>query len=369
MLLVFTSSSHAFDKKKAEQELKELKQAIQSVQNELNKNRQQQSTTEKSLAKADKALSAATKALTQTNREIKTRQQKLTQLKKEQLRKQQASQAQKRLLANQLRSARRSGSQEYIKFLLNQEDPAKISRMLKYYDYLNKARVEDIRSLQTTLQRLETIETEINQSILELQSLSAQQKSQQAQQRQLKVAQQKALTALKADYSSNSQRLSKLKRNEQELQQLLTQLEQTLKNFSPPQSLSGLAKFKRKLSWPVKGAILHRFGSAKLDSSLRWNGIIIASQEGSQVKAIQHGRVVFSDWLRGFGLLTIIDHGKGYLSLYGHNQALLKNVGDFVEAGEPLATIGQSANFQRSGLYFEIRHNGKPQNPLHWIKR
>ncbi len=367
-LLVSTNGVKA-DKAKTEQELKELRAAINSVQKELSQNQQQQSTAEKRLAVADKALSQATQALRSTQASIKANQHNLNSLQKEQKQKQASSKKQKSLLANQLRSAYASGNQEYIKLLLNQEDPAKVTRILKYYDYLNKARVETIQSLQDNLKRLLIISDEVNANILELEQLKASQEKQQQAQVASKQTQQQALTALKDEYSSNNQRLTKLKRNEQELQKLLAQLEETLKNFSPPQSLQGLSSFKRKLNWPVRGNILHRFGTTKLDSSLRWNGIIIAGKEGQEIQSIQQGRVVFADWLRGFGLMTIIDHGKGYLSLYGHNQALLKNAGDFVEAGEPIATIGQSGGFSQTGLYFEIRYKGKPQNPLRWIKQ
>ncbi len=367
-LLFFTSSVLA-DKTKTEQELQQLQKAIAAVKDKLSKNQQQQSKAEKRLSDADKKLSSASKNLRDTRNSITNKQSELKNLKKEQTTKQIEAQQQKVLLANQLRSAYKSGNEEYLKLLLNQEDPAKVTRMLKYYDYLNKARIENIQALQNNLKRLNEIELAINSNILDLQSLQQSQEKQRSNLLTLKKEQQSALAQLKTDYSSNNQRLSKLRRNEQELQKLLSQLEETLKNFSPPQSLNGLANFKRKLNWPLKGNLLHRFGTSKLNSSLKWNGIMINSKEGKEVQAIQQGRVVFADWLRGFGLMTIIDHGKGYLSLYGHNQSLLKNPGDFVEAGEPISTVGQSGGFPQSALYFEIRHNGKPQNPLQWIKQ
>ncbi|WP_370515663.1 murein hydrolase activator EnvC [Kangiella sp. HZ709] len=367
-LLFFTSGVLA-DKTKTEQELQQLQKAIAAVKDKLSENQQQQSKAEKRLSDADKKLSAASKNLRNTRNSITNKQSDLKSLKKEQTIKQVEAQQQKILLANQLRSAYKSGNEEYLKLLLNQEDPAKVTRMLKYYDYLNKARIENIQALQNNLKRLNEIELAINSNILDLQSLQQSQEEQRSNLLTLKKEQQSALEQLKTDYSSDNQRLSKLRRNEQELQKLLSQLEETLKNFSPPQSLNGLANFKRKLNWPLKGNLLHRFGTSKLDSSLKWNGIMINSKEGNEVQAIQQGRVVFADWLRGFGLMTIIDHGKGYLSLYGHNQSLLKNPGDFVEAGEPISTVGQSGGFPQSALYFEIRHNGKPQNPLQWIKQ
>lgn len=368
LLLVFASSLAAADKKQAEKELAELKAAIVSVQKQLQSNRKLQSKTQKQIFIADRALAKISKQLTQTNNQITQKNNELRNLRKEQTEKEKLSEQQKRLLANQIKSAYVSGDQEYIKLLLSQKDPAKITRMLKYYDYLNKARAENIQILQKTLERLNVIGLEIQTSLADLNQLKTIQNTQQNSKKELKIAQQKALKALKIDYNDKDKQLAQFKKNEAELQKLLAQLAQKLKNFSPPQNLTGLSQFKKKLDWPVKGKLLHKFGSSKLGGATRWNGIIISAKEGREVRAIQQGRVVFSDWLRGFGLMTIVDHGKGYLSLYGHNQTLLKNAGDFVEPGEPIATVGQSGGFEQSSLYFEVRYKGKPKNPLVWIK-
>lgn len=368
VLLVFASSSYGADKKQAEKELAELKAAIVSVQKQLQSNRKLQSKTEKQIFVADKALAKVSKQLNQTNSQIKQKNSELRKLRKEQTEKEKLSEQQKILLANQVKSAYVSGDQEYIKLLLSQKDPAKITRMLKYYDYLNKARAENIQTLQKTLERLNVIGLEIQTSLADLNQLQKIQKTQQSSKKELKIAQQKALKELKIDYKDKDKQLAQLKKNEAALQKLLSQLAQKLKNFSPPQKLVGLSKLKKKLNWPVKGKLLHKFGSSKLGGATRWNGIIISAKEGQEVRAIQQGQVVFSDWLRGFGLMTIVDHGKGYLSLYGHNQTLLKNAGDFVEPGEPIATVGQSGGFEQSSLYFEVRYKGKPKNPLVWIK-
>jgi len=240
--------------------------------------------------------------------------------------------------------------------------------MLQYYRYLNKARIRDIEALQKTLQELEQVEQQINSTTLELTQLEAQQKQQVDQQLALKSEQTEALKALKKDYQNQNTRLAQLRKDEQELQAIISSLQKTLEEFAPKQSLNGLAQYKNKLNWPVKGSIQHRFGSNKFENKVKWNGIVINASSGQIVQSIHNGQVVFADWLRGFGLMVIIDHGQGYMSLYGQNESLLKSTGDWVEAGEPVATVGRSGGSTEPGLYFEIRYKGKPQNPVNWIK-
>ena len=358
----------AQNKKQAQQELEALQKAIQSIQNELQSNRKQQTSTEKQIANIEKELSQATRQLKTTQQHISQQKSELSVLKKQQLEKEKLISLQKNKLAGQLKSAYVSGQQEYIKLLLNQEDPAKISRVLQYYRYLNQARINDIQLLQTTITQLADIEQQVQTKLLSLQQLEHTQKQQQSTQLALKKEQRTVLGRLQQEYKDSNNRLAKLKRDEQELEKIIQSLEETLKNFAPKQELNGLANHKKQLHWPVQGSILHRFGSNKFEDKLKWNGIVINADSGATVQAIHNGQIVFADWLRGFGLLTIIDHGKGYLSLYGQSQSLLKSPGDWVEAGEPIATAGQSGGANQTGLYFEIRYQGKPKNPLAWIK-
>jgi len=161
-----------------------------------------------------------------------------------------------------------------------------------------------------------------------------------------------------------------MQRNEKDLQQILKQLELALEEFptAAPIIRKPFGKLRGKLNWPAKGRHLHRFGSKRKLANLRWNGVVIKAREGANVKSIAHGQVIFSDWLRGYGLLIIIDHGDGYMSLYGHNQSLFKDVGDYVERNEVISLIGNSGGSEQSALYFEIRHNRKPTNPRRWCQ-
>ena len=356
------------NKAQAEKELKILKAAISDIQQELQANLKEQSEAQQKIQTIDKALAQATTELRQTRDKLRTAQQKLDQLKVEQQQKIALREKQRKQLAAQLKSAYISGKQEYVKLILNQEDPTKVSRMLEYFRYLNQARIDDIEELQETLEQLKTIEQEIQTTLVSLSELEENQKAQQASQVKLKEQQKVALQQLKNSYSNQNSRLSKLKRDEQELAKVIQSIEKTLRQFAPKQSLTGLGKHKNKLQRPAQGSLLSRYGSNKLGNRLKWNGVLIGAKEGDMVHAIHHGQVVFSDWLRGYGLLVIVDHGQGYLSLYGQNQTLMKSPGDWVEAGEPVATSGGSGGSGETGLYFEIRYKGKPQNPMAWIK-
>ncbi|WP_228638641.1 murein hydrolase activator EnvC family protein [Kangiella koreensis] len=367
--MFFSSSALAAqNQERAEQELQQLKQVISQLQKRLAENRSQQSDTEKAIQAIDVKLSAVSKELRDTQSKITQNKNQLNKLQKQKTEKNILKEQQRKQLSSQLRSAYIAGQEEYIKLLLNQEDPAKISRMLQYYRYLNEARIRDIEALQKTLQELQQVEQQINSKTLELTELETKQKQQVEQQLSLKSQQTDALKQLKQEYQNQNTRLAQLRKDEQELQSIISSLQQTLEEFAPKQSLKGLAKHKNKLNWPVKGSVEHRFGSNKFENKVKWNGIVINASSGQSVQSIYNGQVVFADWLRGFGLMVIIDHGQGYLSLYGQNESLLKSTGDWVEAGEPVATVGRSGGSSEPGLYFEIRYKGKPQNPLSWIK-
>ena len=152
------------------------------------------------------------------------------------------------------------------------------------------------------------------------------------------------------------------------MESLLQAIEEAVVNLQVPENYQAFKSAKGKMPWPVSGKPSNRFGKSRNEGKMRWQGITIPAKEGTTVKAIHHGRVVYSDWLRGSGLLLIIDHGDGYMSLYAHNQSLLREVGEWVSAGTPISTVGDSGGLDRAALYFEIRHQGKPTNPASWCR-
>jgi septal ring factor EnvC (AmiA/AmiB activator) len=229
---------------------------------------------------------------------------------------------------------------------------------------MNKARINEIEKFQVTIAQLMLVTTEHQKQVENLKSL---QKSQQEQRNSFNANKKKrseTLASLSKELLSSKQHLAKLKDDEANLAAALQKLTEIIR---AEVDLTGLSKLKRKLSWPIKGKLLRSFGSRK-QGYLKWKGVLLGAPIGKQVQTIHNGTILFADWLKGYGLLTVIDHGNGYMSLYAHNQALLKSVGDRVETGEPIALVGQSGGQDRPGLYFEIRHQGKAVNPKLWCR-
>jgi septal ring factor EnvC (AmiA/AmiB activator) len=253
-----------------------------------------------------------------------------------------------------------------LKVLLNQEDPAEISRMLAYYDSLNRARADQVARYRDLLRSLARIEA----NIVKQTDLLANTRSKLGQQHdQLSLSKEKrqlALAMLKVALQDREARLAKMVADRKGLESLLKRLVRSIDPFPAIDELGSFADQKGKIFLPVGGEITNRFGSSRNAGKLRWQGVFITTEEGQPIRAIHHGRVVFSDWLRGFGMLLIINHGDGYMSLYGHNQTLYRQTGDWVAANEIIALSGNSGGLDKSGLYFEIRQSGKPRDPQTW---
>jgi septal ring factor EnvC (AmiA/AmiB activator) len=272
-------------------------------------------------------------------------------------------------LAEQVYAAFTLGRQEKVKLLFSQQDPQTLQRNLVYYQYFSNARVDLINAVQGNIDKIIETEQLIQQARLDLE------KNQQALNEQKKQLDQD-LGKRKTIISSLDKQLKKQGGNLSRLEDEAVQLQNLIKSIeklfieAPESEISrkSFAKLKGKLAWPLKGKLKKLFGRTKPQSDLRWQGVKIEAANGSHVMAVSHGRVAFSDWLRGLGNLIIIDHGNSYLSLYGHNESLFKTAGDWVEAGEVISSVGSSGGEQKAGLYFEIRKKGKPQNPTRWCK-
>ncbi|PWK53018.1 murein hydrolase activator EnvC family protein [Pleionea mediterranea] len=357
----------AAEKEQTEQQLQQVKQQIKQLQQRLDNKRKQYSSVTRTLRSTEKKINSAAKILRATRSQIVREKQTLKNNKKQELQLERNKSKHQDILAHQIRSAYSSGRQEYLKLLLNQEQPEKLGRMFSYYDYLNKARTKSIKELGETLVQLTQVQKDIQANIKELALLEQAQVKEQKRLLSLKEQRKKEVKQLAASIASQDKKLSHLRENEEELESLLHQMQKALEQIFQQQNLEGLAKYKGKLTWPLSGRLALNYGEP-INRGIRSNGIRIAAQEGKDVAAVFHGRVVFSDWFRGFGLLVIVDHGKGYMSLYGNNQSLFKDVGDWVEAGEMIASVGQSGGQKTPGLYFEIRHQGKARNPMQWIR-
>ncbi|WP_019027135.1 murein hydrolase activator EnvC family protein [Colwellia piezophila] len=344
--------------------LNDVQKAIAKQESNIFDTNKQRSNLEQELKSNDLAIAKVTKAINKIEGNLTLTEKKITKLTKEKKQLTLAKQKQERLLAQQLRSAYTTGQHDFLKLLLNQDQSEKIQRTISYYQYLNQARTKEIDKFQTTIAKLLQVSTEHQEQIEHLQQLKKDQLQQDSQLRLSKSQRSKTLAKLSRKLLSSQQQLNKLKGEENNLNQALSKLAAILQAEI---DLTGLSKLKRKLSWPVKGRMAHKFGTRK-QGYLKWKGVLITAPISRQVQTIHNGKVLFSDWLKGYGLLTVIDHGNGYMSLYAHNQTLLKSVGDRVETGEPIALVGQSGGLEQSGVYFEIRHRGKALNPSLWCR-
>ena len=270
-------------------------------------------------------------------------------------------------LAAQLRVAYMIGHEEPLKLLLNQQDPLHSGRLFAYYGYFGRARADQIGRIQAQVLRLDELDGQLQQQQRELATLRTAQQQQLQQLERAKNQRQQVLASLTAAARTHEQSLARLKSQQADLEGLLRQLDRSLKSIAPPDNATAFGRARGQLPWPVAGQLTAQYGETRA-SGVRWEGVVIATERDAPVRAVSSGRVVYADWLPGLGLLVIVDHGEGYMSLYGHNDRLLKGVGEPVAAGETIAAAGDTGGRAAPELYFEIRQGGKPVDPGPWFR-
>jgi septal ring factor EnvC (AmiA/AmiB activator) len=352
-----------------EHELSELRAGIRRLRSDLDAAKSERDRLTRELARTEEAVGALARSAYELTARIERGQGRLEEMGHARGARQARLAAQRSALGAQVRAAHVTGRQERLKMLLNQEDPAVVSRMMVYYDYLNQDRIRSIRDIQRGMVELRELETQIHGQQRELQRLrSLQEDERQALEKSLEER-ESALAALEAGIRADDRRLSDMEQDEQRMETFLQELERLLLEL-PLQSAGDIAftELRGQLPWPVSGRLSVAFGSPRKRGGRSWDGVVIGAKEGSEVRAIHHGRVVFADWLRGLGLLLIVDHGAGFMSLYGHNQSLFKETGEWVAPGEVIGLVGRSGGHTNAGVYFGIRKQGKPVNPGGWCK-
>ena len=271
-------------------------------------------------------------------------------------------------LAAQARAAYMSGNQEKIKLLLNQRDPATLGRVMTYYGYLNNYRAGNIETVTARIRELAELRSQVAAEEARLSDLA---KRQDQELRKLGQAQDERATllaALKNKLAVEGREIEGLAAQEKDLARLIAELTSILSDY-PISSEEPFSEHRGRLTWPVAGTLLQDFGQPRVGGRLKWNGVVLAAPRGREVRSVYHGRVAFSDWLAGLGLLVIVDHGEGYMTLYGYNETTLKNAGDWVAPGDVIATVGDSGGQAQPALYFEIRKGKHPVNPRRWVTR
>ena len=348
------------------QEIQALEDGIEAYRKDLETTQDQAGELESDLEDNEKQQNALIQRVRELEGDLDFTRRELRRLQNRESHLLASSAEQRHYLSQQIRAAYRLGNQEYFKVLLNQQDPDEIARMLAYYDYLNTARASQIGGYRETLAELTTVTRAVEDRSLALVDMRNDLELEQQLLLESRTRREKTLAQLRVSITTAGSEIARRERNRSQLESLLARIESGFGGLgasdAPFRTLHG------SLPMPVIGKVVNRFGSRRAAGKLRWNGIFIAADQGDPVRAIHYGRVVFSDWLRGFGLLLIISHGEGYMSLYGHNEVLLRKTGDWVTAGEAVAAVGRTGGADRDGLYFEIRSSGKPTDPQRWCR-
>ena len=354
------------DAKKAESELQSVKSEIERITKEVSGEQVERDRLTKELRSAELSVGKARENLEAVRHERAERAARRAALAAER-RDAQAGIAKGRVaLAGQLRAAYLIGHEEPLKLLLNQKDPARAGRMFVYYSYFGRARAQEIHSIEDNVARLDQLDTDLATEDAKLAELEKQQRAQLTEVEQARAHRTVVLANLEQESHTRAQNLEKLRSQQAGLEKLLRELREAMEKY-PVEGNDAFAHLRGKLAWPVNGHVVARFGETRA-GGVKWDGVLVATERGAPVRAIYQGRVIYADWLPGLGLLTIVDHGDGYMSLYGHNERLYKAVGERVAAGDAIASAGDSGGSNRPELYFEIRKGGKPVDPRPWFK-
>jgi len=396
----------AMAEKKPEQTkraLSDVHERLESLKKELNSSQEAHKDAADALKESEIAISAANKKLYEINQRQQENKKLLNNLQADSNATNQALAQHQKLLSGQLYQQYVYGQQSYLRMILQSEKPSQIARDVHYFSYIAKARAETIRQMQDNLTKISRLNEETAAALQEVAELKNKQIAESRELQQQKSEKSKVVKSLSQQIASQRDEIKKLSRDEKRLAQLVERLakivpakpkparNQARKNSPSPATASGessapanevvasnnalpsdtvsginFAALKGKLRLPVRGDVTNRFGANRADSGISWKGLFIKANEGAEVRSVASGRVVFSDWLRGFGNLIIVDHGDGYMSLYGNNQAILKQAGDNVRGGDAIAYVGNSGGNETNGLYYELRRQSRPFDPLSW---
>ena len=352
-----------------EAELKKLNARIEKVRKSVNADIEKRDRLSAELRDAELDAQAARRRLEEVRVQRIAAEARLKELEREQARREEELAAERGALAGELRTAYVNGREEQLKLLLNQQDPASFGRMLTYYGYFGRARAERIGSIRDKLEHLALLREKIaaeGQRLKELEERQAQQLA------SLKGAQDKrarAVASIDSQIKTRGGEIKRLQSQARGLEKLIADLRKALEN-PPVAKQAPFEPLRGKLPWPVQqGKVLARFGQPRAGGSLKWQGMLIGTDRGARVRAPFAGRVAYADWLPGMGLMIVLDHGGGYLSLYGHNEEVFKKVGDPVAAGDVIGAVGDTGGHNQPALYFEVRRGRTPVNPENWLQR
>jgi murein hydrolase activator len=386
---------------KPKEKLNNIHERIESLTKELGKTKEAHADAADALKESEKAISETNRKLFELQQAQKKHSESLQELQSQKSGLENTIEGQKNQLSKQIYQQYLHGQQTYLQLILKEQDPSAISRQLQYFSYISRARQALINNMGSNLERVTKLNEETANALKEVLSLKGKQETERKNLESQKQAHSKVVEKLSSQISAQRNEIDKLKRDEKSLSQLVERLARapqpkpqkpTQANSSskepsnkpeaettpqrplatndslPSNAFDGgsFESLRGKLNLPVRGEVTNKFGNSRQDTGLTWKGLFIKSSEGNEVKSIANGRVVFADWMRGFGNLIIVDHGGGYMSLYGNNQALLRKIGDTVKGGDTIASVGNSGGNDTSGVYYELRNHSKPFDPMSW---
>lgn len=346
-----------------------LKEEIAEIDEWLADAEEDRSELEQTLANAEREISRLTRERRELQNQRQQQGRELEQLAQTERKLDNNLREQRAALKQQLRGAWMEGRAPAIKVLLNEADPEEIARTMTYYEYLSGDNLRRLETFNETLTALKATRQQKLQAQAEVIRLEDQVRERQQSLSAQKANREQALAALKQDISERQDERTTLEADRDRLEKLLREVEEAIASIPSPTETQPFTKRRGELDWPAKGRLVAAFGGSMAQGHLRRNGILLNTDEEAEVRSVHYGRVVFANWLRGFGMLTIIDHGEGYMTLYGHSSSLLTTPGDWVRAGETIALAGRTGGTQDPAVYFELRHDGKPQNPIRWLQR
>ncbi|HEY2403015.1 MAG TPA: peptidoglycan DD-metalloendopeptidase family protein [Steroidobacteraceae bacterium] len=355
------------DARKTEAELQAVKSEIERVTRQVSEEAVAKDRLSKELKSAELSVGKAREGLDGVRRSRAERASKRSSLAAQKKARETDLAQNRGALAGQLRAAYQIGREEPLKLLLNQKDPERAGRMFVYYSYFGRARADQIHEIENDVQAIADLDEQVQAEDARLAELEKQQRADLMELEQAREKRSGVLASLTAESNSHAQSLERLKSQQGGLEKLLAELRRAMEKFPTINNNDAFAHLRGKLTWPVGGRLVARFGESRA-GGVKWDGVLVATERGAPVRAVFGGRVIYADWLPGLGLLTIIDHGEGYMSLYGHNERLYKTVGERVNAGDTLGSAGDSGGSNRPELYFEIRKGGKAVDPRPWFR-
>jgi septal ring factor EnvC (AmiA/AmiB activator) len=358
----------ASDPAAKEAELKQVRTKIESIRKSIQAEAERRDSLAASVRRADMDVQSARRQLSEVREQRQAAETRLKELEQERTDTRAKIDSERETLAGQLRVAYMNGQQEQLKLMLNQRDPSQLGRLMVWYAYFGRARADQLTAISEHLAHLDLLSEKIAAEAEQLKQLEQEQSEQVNALANARDKRKTTLAEVQSRIRSRNDELAKAQREAQALERLVEQLRRAIEDF-PDLGDSPFAKVRGKLPWPAKGPLLARFGQLRSGGPLKWQGVVIGTDRGAQVRAPFPGRVVYADWLPGLGLLLVLDHGGGFMSLYGHNEQLYRSVGDRVRPGDLLSAVGEAPGFGKPGLYLEIRKGREALDPLPWLAR